>query len=121
MIFFGCGSAALSTLCLCGEMSLSPDDRYGAHVGRGESAQVVGQAEAGVLHPPLFRPPPQQLAVHLVEHAQPGDVKLTYAKIEKARERLGYNPKTQIREGLARFVRWYLEERKELLDTDGHR
>ena len=59
----------------------------------------------------------------VIEHLpeQPGDVKLTYAKIEKARERLGYNPKTQIREGLARFVRWYLEERKELLDTDGHR
>jgi len=41
---------------------------------------------------------------------QPGDVKHTYADIRKARERLGYNPRTDIREGLARFVRWYLKE-----------
>jgi UDP-glucuronate 4-epimerase len=43
---------------------------------------------------------------------QPGDVKLTYAEIGKARERLGYNPQTKIREGLARFVQWYLKEKK---------
>lgn len=48
----------------------------------------------------------------LVEHLpeQPGDVKHTYADIRKAREHLGYSPKTDIREGLARFVRWYLQE-----------
>jgi len=48
----------------------------------------------------------------IIEHLpeQPGDVKLTYAEIGKARERLGYNPQTKIREGLARFVRWYLGE-----------
>jgi len=48
----------------------------------------------------------------LIEHLpeQPGDVKSTYADIRKAREQLGYNPKTDIREGLARFVRWYLKE-----------
>ncbi len=47
-----------------------------------------------------------------VEHLpeQPGDVKHTYADIRKARERLGYSPQTDIREGLARFVRWYLKE-----------
>jgi UDP-glucuronate 4-epimerase len=45
---------------------------------------------------------------HLPE--QPGDVKNTYADIRKARERLGYNPRTDIREGLARFIRWYLKE-----------
>jgi UDP-glucuronate 4-epimerase len=50
----------------------------------------------------------------IIEHLpeQPGDVKLTYAEIGKARERLGYNPQTKIREGLARFVQWYLEEKK---------
>lgn len=48
----------------------------------------------------------------VVEHLpeQPGDVKHTYADIRKAREHLGYSPKTDIREGLARFVRWYLQE-----------
>ena len=44
---------------------------------------------------------------HLPE--QPGDVKQTYADIRKARENLGYNPTTNIRDGLARFVRWYRE------------
>lgn len=38
---------------------------------------------------------------------QPGDVPLTYADIEKARELLGYNPHTQIAEGIPRFVEWY--------------
>ena len=43
---------------------------------------------------------------------QPGDVQQTYADIRKARELLGYNPQTKVREGLARFVQWYLEEKK---------
>ncbi len=38
---------------------------------------------------------------------QPGDVIVTYADISKARERLGYDPKTPVREGLERFLRWY--------------
>lgn len=42
--------------------------------------------------------------------AQPGDVERTYADIRKAIERLGYRPRTDIREGLARFIRWYIEE-----------
>lgn len=47
----------------------------------------------------------------IIEHfpEQPGDVKHTYADIRKARERLGYNPQTNIREGVARFVHWYRE------------
>ncbi len=39
---------------------------------------------------------------------QPGDVSITYANIDKARLLLGYNPQTKIREGLPRFVEWYL-------------
>ena len=42
--------------------------------------------------------------------AQPGDVERTYADIRKASERLGYRPRTDIREGLALFIRWYLNE-----------
>ncbi len=41
---------------------------------------------------------------------QPGDVERTYADIRKASERLGYRPQTKIREGIDRFVHWYLEE-----------
>jgi UDP-glucuronate 4-epimerase len=44
--------------------------------------------------------------------AQPGDVDRTYADIRKAREGLGYNPKTDVPTGLKRFVEWYLEEQK---------
>jgi UDP-glucuronate 4-epimerase len=39
---------------------------------------------------------------------QPGDVKRTYASIEKARSNLGYAPRVPIEEGLRDFVRWYL-------------
>ena len=38
---------------------------------------------------------------------QPGDVPITYANIEKAQRLLGYNPKTQIEEGIPRFVEWF--------------
>jgi UDP-glucuronate 4-epimerase len=41
---------------------------------------------------------------------QPGDVRQTYADIRKARELLGYRPKTGIHDGAARFVQWYLEQ-----------
>ena len=39
---------------------------------------------------------------------QPGDVPLTCADIAKARKLLGYHPQTPFRDGLPRFVEWYL-------------
>ena len=47
---------------------------------------------------------------------QPGDVPQTYADITKARRLLGYNPQTEIEEGLHRFVDWF---RRERLATQG--
>jgi UDP-glucuronate 4-epimerase len=41
---------------------------------------------------------------------QPGDVVVTYADVSKARERLGYAPRTLVAEGLRRFLDWYREE-----------
>jgi UDP-glucuronate 4-epimerase len=38
---------------------------------------------------------------------QPGDVPQTFADISRARALLGYQPKTQIEEGLRRFVEWF--------------
>jgi len=38
---------------------------------------------------------------------QPGDVPLTYANIDKARRLLGYDPHTQIAEGIPKFVEWF--------------
>jgi UDP-glucuronate 4-epimerase len=43
---------------------------------------------------------------------QPGDVPQTFADVSKARRLLGYNPQTQIEEGISRFVKWFREERK---------
>ncbi len=40
---------------------------------------------------------------------QPGDVPITCADISKARKLLGYHPTTSLREGLPRFVDWYLK------------
>jgi UDP-glucuronate 4-epimerase len=38
---------------------------------------------------------------------QPGDVPITFADISKARELLGYSPKTKIEEGIPKFVEWF--------------
>jgi UDP-glucuronate 4-epimerase len=38
---------------------------------------------------------------------QPGDVPQTFADVSKARELLNYQPKTQIEDGLHRFVEWF--------------
>jgi UDP-glucuronate 4-epimerase len=40
---------------------------------------------------------------------QPGDVPLTCADISKARKLLGYNPTTQLSEGLPRFIEWFMQ------------
>ncbi len=40
---------------------------------------------------------------------QPGDVPLTCADISKARKLLGYNPTTQLCEGLPRFIEWFMQ------------
>ena len=39
--------------------------------------------------------------------AQPGDVVATYADIETARAKLGFEPKTGLKDGLRHFVEWY--------------
>jgi UDP-glucuronate 4-epimerase len=39
---------------------------------------------------------------------QQGDVPITFANIEKARRKLGYNPRTPLESGLSRFAEWFL-------------
>jgi UDP-glucuronate 4-epimerase len=43
---------------------------------------------------------------------QPGDMPLTCADISKAKELLGYSPKTKFEEGLPRFVDWFLRNQR---------
>jgi len=40
---------------------------------------------------------------------QPGDVPKTYADITKAKALLGYNPQTQIHDGLRKFYDWFIQ------------
>jgi len=44
--------------------------------------------------------------------SQPGDMEVTFADIGKAQRFLGYQPKTPIREGIRKFVAWFLASRK---------
>jgi UDP-glucuronate 4-epimerase len=43
---------------------------------------------------------------------QPGDMPLTCAEISKARKLLGYKPTTRFKEGLPRFIDWFLQSAK---------
>ena len=43
------------------------------------------------------------------EPMQPGDVQKTYADINHANNMLGYDPKTDIKEGLNAFLDWYVK------------
>lgn len=44
---------------------------------------------------------------------QPGDVEITYACIDKAKEMLGYDPKYPFDEGVRRYVEWYRASRSQ--------
>jgi UDP-glucuronate 4-epimerase len=39
--------------------------------------------------------------------SQPGDVPITFADINKAREQLGYRPRVKVEEGIPRFIEWF--------------
>lgn len=43
----------------------------------------------------------------LLKDMQPGDVRASLADISHAKEKLGYEPKTQIKDGIPKFVEWY--------------
>ncbi|MBQ9297860.1 MAG: GDP-mannose 4,6-dehydratase [Clostridia bacterium] len=65
------------------------------------------------------RPIPLKQMINTIENAlgvyakikqlpmQPGDVNITYADISKAKELIGYEPKTPFEEGIKKFVNWY--------------
>jgi UDP-glucuronate 4-epimerase len=50
-------------------------------------------------------------AIRSRQPAQPGDVPLTWASIDKAVRLLRYRPATALPQGLAKFVAWYRENR----------
>ncbi|MFW5946371.1 MAG: NAD-dependent epimerase/dehydratase family protein [Candidatus Natronoplasma sp.] len=44
-----------------------------------------------------------------MEPMQPGDMKVTYADISGSQKKLGFEPETDLREGIEKFVDWYKE------------
>ena len=44
------------------------------------------------------------------QSAQPGDVPITFANIDKARAKLGYHPRVKIEEGIPKFVEWFRKQ-----------
>jgi len=42
---------------------------------------------------------------------RPGDIRHSYADTSKARKMLGFEPKTSLREGLAKTIEWYMSQR----------
>jgi nucleoside-diphosphate-sugar epimerase len=45
-----------------------------------------------------------------IQEMKPGDVNITYANIDKAKNLFGYRPQTTLKEGLMRFKSWFEEE-----------
>ena len=43
---------------------------------------------------------------------QPGDVFETSADISKLKDTYGYNPKTNVKSGVEKFVKWYVDYHK---------
>jgi UDP-glucuronate 4-epimerase len=46
---------------------------------------------------------------------QPGDVSKTFADINKAKQLLGYNPQTKLKDGLKKFYDWFLQNEELLM------
>jgi len=47
---------------------------------------------------------------------QPGDVSATYAEVEALSEAVDFKPATSIEDGIAKFVRWYLDYHRNQVD-----
>ncbi|HET6611614.1 MAG TPA: NAD-dependent epimerase/dehydratase family protein [Kofleriaceae bacterium] len=63
-------------------------------------AELVGALEAGL----------GKRAIREHRPDQPGDVPLTFAAIDRAREDLAYEPKIQLADGIDAFVRWLSQD-----------
>jgi UDP-glucuronate 4-epimerase len=50
-------------------------------------------------------------AIRRIYPDQPGDMRITYADVSRARRVLGYQPTIPVEEGIRKFAGWYLETR----------
>ncbi len=60
--------------------------------------EIVAQIESGLSKKAIIRKEP----------IQPGDIERTCADIDKAKSRLGFDPKVDIKDGINNFINWYL-------------
>ena len=74
-------------------------------INLGESATVELQRLVELLEQALGK-----RAVIDHQPAQPGDVPLTYANIDKARRLLDYRPQTPIEAGIEKFAAWFMQK-----------
>jgi UDP-glucuronate 4-epimerase len=83
----------------------SPEKRYGIF-NLGESNTISLSNMIGTIESELNKKAE-------LDHQpnQPGDVSITYADIAHSREVLGYNPKTDFSDGIAKFAAWYKKNR----------
>jgi UDP-glucuronate 4-epimerase len=59
-------------------------------------------------------------AVVEMHDEQPGDVPKTFADITRAKELLGYHPRTSLEEGLKKYYDWFTENRELLLNASSY-
>lgn len=79
----------------------SPENKYGIF-NLGESNTISLSQLIGTIESEL------KLKAELnFEPMQPGDVNITYADISHSQNVLGYQPKTNFKDGIERFVNWY--------------
>lgn len=79
-----------------------PDNYQIYNLGRSHPVtlrDLVAAIEKAIGKPALLDQQPEQ----------PGDVRVTYADVSRARERLGYQPRISLEEGIARFIAWWRE------------
>ena len=48
-------------------------------------------------------------AIKIFEPMQPGDVEATSADVDLLKAWSGFEPKTSIKEGIEKFVKWYID------------
>ena len=60
--------------------------------------EIVAQIESGLSKKAIIRKEP----------IQPGDIERTCADIDKAKSKLGFDPKVDIKDGINNFIDWYL-------------
>lgn len=111
-------------IAIFGDGTTSRDYTYVADIVAGFEAALGYRGQFGVFNLGSGNSVNLMYLLRLIEEAlgkkakvryqkpAPGDVPATLADVSRARAILGYEPKTVIEEGIPRFVRWYLQERR---------